>query len=204
MPEANRQVWSITELNSAVRDLIEGSLLPVWVSGEVGNLTLHRSGHAYLTLKDASSQIKAVFFGGASVCSKMKIQEGSKVEAFGRVSCYLPRGEYQLNIKSMRPMGIGDLQQKFEEMKRKLAAEGLFDESRKKPLPFLPTRIGVVTSPEGAALQDFLKISLARFPMLTIRIYPSPVQGKGAELQIAEGVRYFNRRRRRRLMSDER
>lgn len=195
MPEANRQVWSITELNSAVRDLIEGSLLPVWVSGEVGNLTLHRSGHAYLTLKDASSQIKAVFFGGASVCSKMKIQEGSKVEAFGRVSCYLPRGEYQLNIKSMRPLGIGDLQQQFEEMKRKLAAEGLFDESRKKPLPFLPTRIGVVTSPEGAALQDFLKISLARFPMLTIRIYPSPVQGKGAELQIAEGVRYFNRRR---------
>ena len=195
MPEAKRQVWSITELNSAVRDLIEGSLLPVWVSGEVGNLTLHRSGHAYLTLKDASSQIKAVFFGGASVCAKMKIQEGSKVEAFGRVSCYLPRGEYQLNIKSMRPLGIGDLQQQFEEMKRKLAAEGLFDESRKKPLPFLPTRIGVVTSPEGAALQDFLKISLARFPMLTIRIYPSPVQGKGAELQIAEGVRYFNRRR---------
>ena len=195
MPEANRQVWSITELNSAVRDLIEGSLLPVWVSGEVGNLTLHRSGHAYLTLKDASSQIKAVFFGGSSVCSKMKIQEGSKVEAFGRVSCYLPRGEYQLNIKSMRPLGIGDLQQQFEEMKRKLAAEGLFDESRKKQLPVLPTRIGVVTSPEGAALQDFLKISLARFPMLTIRIYPSPVQGKGAELQIAEGVRYFNRRR---------
>ena len=195
MPEANRQVWSITELNSAVRDLIEGSLLPVWVSGEVGNLTLHRSGHVYLTLKDASSQIKAVFFGGASVCSKMKIREGMKVEAFGRVSCYLPRGEYQLNIKSMRPLGIGDLQQQFEEMKNKLAAEGLFDESRKKPLPFLPTRIGVVTSPEGAALQDFLKISLARFPMLTIRIYPSPVQGKGAELQIAEGVRYFNRRR---------
>lgn len=197
MPREEQQqyVWSVSELNGAVRELIEGSMLPLWVGGEVGNLTLHRSGHAYMTLKDASSQIRAVYFSGASVCAKMKIQEGSKVEAFGKLTCYPPRGEYQLSIRSLRPLGVGDLQQKFEEMKRKLAAEGLFDESRKKRLPFLPTRIGVVTSPEGAALQDFLKISLARFPMLTIRIYPSPVQGKGAELQIAEGVRYFNRRR---------
>jgi len=193
--EQEQHIWSVSELNGAVRELIEGSMLPLWVGGEVGNLTLHRSGHAYMTLKDASSQIRAVYFSGASVCAKMKIQEGSKVEAFGRLTCYTPRGEYQLSIRSLRPLGVGDLQQQFEEMKRKLAAEGLFDESRKKPLPFLPTRIGVVTSPEGAALQDFLKISLARFPMLTIRIYPSPVQGKGAELQIAEGVRYFNRRR---------
>ena len=191
----DRKVWSVTELNSAVRDLIDGSLLPFWVGGEVGNLTLHRSGHAYMTLKDASSQIRAVFFGGASVCSKMKIQEGSKIEAFGRVTCYLPRGEYQFNIKSIRPLGIGELQRQFEELKSRLAAEGLFDEARKKPIPFLPTRIGVVTSPEGAALQDFLKIALARFPMLTIRIYPSPVQGKGAEFRIAEGVRYFNQKR---------
>ena len=197
MPREEHQqyVWSVSELNGAVRELIEGSMLPLWVGGEVGNLTLHRSGHAYMTLKDASSQIRAVYFSGASVCAKMKIQEGSKVEAFGKLTCYPPRGEYQLSIRSLRPLGVGDLQQKFEEMKRKLAAEGLFDESRKKRLPFLPTRIGVVTSPEGAALQDFLKISLARFPMLTIRIYPSPVQGKGAELQIAEGVRYFNRHR---------
>ena len=190
-----RKVWSVSELNSAVRDLIEGSLLPVWVGGEVGNLTLHRSGHAYMTLKDASSQIRAVFFGGAALCAKMRIQEGSKVEVLGKLSVYLQRGEYQLNIKTMRPLGIGDLQQQFEEMKRKLAAEGLFDESRKKKIPFLPTRIGIVTSPEGAALQDFLKIALARFPMLTIRIYPSPVQGRGAERQIAEGIRCFNRQR---------
>ena len=195
MSHEEQHIWSVSELNGAVRDLIEGSLLPLWVGGEVGNLTLHRSGHAYMTLKDASSQIKAVFFGGAAACARLKIQEGSKIEAFGRLTCYLPRGEYQLNIRTLRPMGVGDLQRQFEEMKRKLEEEGLFDESRKKKLPFLPTRIGVVTSPEGAALQDFLKISLARFPMLTIRIYPSPVQGKGAERQIAEGVRYFNRRR---------
>ena len=193
--QSEHKIWSVSELNSAVRDLIEGSLLPFWVGGEVGNLTLHRSGHAYMTLKDASSQIRAVFFGGAALCAKLKIQEGSKVEVFGKLSVYMQRGEYQLNVKTMRPLGIGDLQQQFEAMKQKLAAEGLFDPSRKKPLPFLPTRIGVVTSPEGAALQDFLKIALARFPMLTIRIYPSPVQGKGAELQIAEGVRCFNRLR---------
>ncbi|MBQ9337870.1 MAG: exodeoxyribonuclease VII large subunit [Lentisphaeria bacterium] len=195
MASDDRHIWSVTELNTAVRDLIAGSLLPFWVCGEVGNLTLHRSGHAYMTLKDASSQVRAVYFGGASVCAKMQIREGSKIEAYGRVSCYLQRGEYQFNISSLRPMGIGDLQRQFEELKRKLAEEGLFDESRKKPIPFLPTRIGVVTSPEGAALQDFLKIALARFPMLTIRIYPSPVQGKGAEFKIAEGVRYFNQKR---------
>ena len=141
--EEQPHIWSVTELNGAVRDLLEGTLVSVWVGGEVGNLTLHRSGHAYMTLKDASSQIRAVFFGGASVCAKMKIREGSKVEAFGRVTCYLPRGEYQFNIKSIRPLGIGELQRQFEELKRRLAEEGLFDEARKKPIPFLPTRIGL-------------------------------------------------------------
>ena len=191
MPE--EKVWSVSEVNAVVRDIIEGSLMPVWVSGEVGNLTLHRSGHAYLTLKDASSQIRAVFFGGAEQCARLKVQEGSQIEAFGKLSVYMQRGEYQLNIKSLRPLGLGELQRQFELLKQKLADEGLFDESRKKPIPFLPARIGVVTSPEGAALQDFLKISLARFPELEIRIYPSAVQGKGAEKQIAEGVKYFNR-----------
>lgn len=191
MPE--EKVWSVSEVNAVVRDIIEGSLMPVWVSGEVGNLTLHRSGHAYLTLKDASSQIRAVFFGGAEQCARLKVQEGSHIEAFGKLSVYMQRGEYQLNIKSLRPLGLGELQRQFELLKQKLADEGLFDESRKKPIPFLPARIGVVTSPEGAALQDFLKISLARFPELEIRIYPSAVQGKGAEKQIAEGVKYFNR-----------
>lgn len=191
MPE--EKIWSVSEVNAVVRDIIEGSLMPVWVSGEVGNLTLHRSGHAYLTLKDAASQLRAVFFGGAEQCSRLRIQEGSQVEAFGKLSVYMQRGEYQLNIKALRPLGLGELQRQFELLKQKLAAEGLFDESRKKPIPFLPARIGVVTSPEGAALHDFLKISLARFPELEILIYPSAVQGKGAEKQIAEGVKYFNR-----------
>lgn len=192
---SEEKVWSVSEVNAAVREIIEGSLMPVWVSGEVGNLTLHRSGHAYLTLKDASSQIRAVFFGGAEQCARLQVQEGSQVEAFGKLSVYMQRGEYQLNIKSLRPLGLGELQRQFELLKQKLSDEGLFDESRKKPIPFLPTRIGVVTSPEGAALQDFLKISVARFPELEILIYPSAVQGRGAEKQIAEGVKYFNRRK---------
>ena len=189
---SDQTIWSVSEVNEAVRSLLEESLMPLWVCGEVGNLTLHRSGHVYLTLKDEKSQIKAVFFGGVDLCRRLNITAGSKVEAFGKLSVYMQRGEYQLNIKTLRPLGIGDLQTQFEELKNRLASEGLFDQTRKKSIPFLPTRIGVVTSPEGAALQDFLKISLARFPQLHIRIYPAAVQGKGAEKEIARGIAHFN------------
>lgn len=192
MPEEEK-IWSVTELNGIMRDIVDGSLRPMWVSGEVGNLTLHRSGHAYMTLKDASSQIKAVYFGGANECAKLKVCEGSQIEAYGKLSVYMQRGEYQLNIRSLRPMGLGDLQRQFELLKQRLAAEGLFDESRKKPVPYIPARIGLVTSPDGAALHDFLKISLSRFPTLDIKIYPAPVQGRGAERYIAAGVNFFNR-----------
>ena len=159
---SDQTIWSVSEVNEAVRSLLEESLMPLWVCGEVGNLTLHRSGHVYLTLKDEKSQIKAVFFGGAEQCARLKIREGSKVEVYGKLSVYMQRGEYQLNVKMVRPMGIGELQRQFELLKQKLAEEGLFDETRKKTIPYLPTRIGVITSSEGAALQDFLKIYLIR------------------------------------------
>lgn len=188
------KVWSVSELNGIVREVLEGSLLPFWVSGEVGNLTIHRSGHVYMTLKDSSSQIKAVYFSGAQQCLKMGLKEGMQIEAFGKLSVYMARGEYQLAVRSLRHVGLGDLQRKFEELKRTLAAEGLFDEARKKPLPFLPVKIGLVTSSDGAALHDFLKISLRRFPSLEIRIFPAMVQGKGAEKTLAAGVNFFNRR----------
>ena len=192
MPEEDH-IFSVSELNGIMREIVEGSLRPMWVGGEVGNLTLHRSGHAYMTLKDVSSQIKAVYFGGANECAKLKVAEGSRIEAYGKLSVYMPRGEYQFAIRSLRPLGLGELQRQFELLKQRLAAEGLFDESRKKPVPFLPARIGLVTSPDGAALHDFLKISLSRFPALDIKIYPSPVQGKGAERYLAAGVNFFNR-----------
>lgn len=190
---AERKVWTVSEVNEALRDLVEGSLLPIWVAGEVGNLTLHRSGHVYMTLKDANSQMKAVFFGGAALCRQLAIAEGSKVEAFGKLSFYMARGECQLSVKSLRPLGLGDLQRSFEELKAKLAAEGLFDEARKRPMPPFPTRIGLVTSPDGAALKDFIRIAFDRMPGLQLKVYPAPVQGKGAERKLAAGVELFNR-----------
>ncbi|MBO4489948.1 MAG: exodeoxyribonuclease VII large subunit [Lentisphaeria bacterium] len=186
-------VFTVSDVNSLIRDLFDGAFQPLWVTGEVGNLTIHRSGHVYMTLKDASSQLRAVYFGGAAVCSAMKLREGMKVEAFGKLSVYSPRGEYQLVVRTIRPFGLGDLQLKFEELKKRLSEEGLFDEARKKPVPFLPRRIAVVTSTEGAALHDFLRISLARFPGLHIRIVPAPVQGKAAAPKLAEALRIINR-----------
>ena len=191
--EEHPSVFTVSDINAMIRDLFDGVFHPLWVTGEVGNLTLHRSGHVYLTLKDSSSQLRAVYFSGAAVCSAMKLREGMKVEAFGRLSVYSARGEYQLTVRTIRPFGLGDLQLKFEELKRRLAAEGLFDEARKKPVPFLPRRIAVVTSTEGAALHDFLRISLTRFPSSHIRIVPAPVQGKTAAPKLAEAVRLINR-----------
>ncbi len=188
-------VFTVSEINSLIRDLFDGAFQSLWVTGEVGNLTIHRSGHVYMTMKDASSQLRAVYFGGAAVCSAMKLREGMKVEAFGKLSVYAPRGEYQLAVRTIRPFGLGDLQMKFEELKKRLSEEGLFDEARKKTVPFLPRRIAVVTSTEGAALHDFLRISLARFPGLHIRIVPAPVQGKTAAPKLAEALRLINRER---------
>lgn len=189
---SDEKIWSVTELNAIVREILEGSLLPFWVTGEVGNLTIHRSGHVYMTLKDASSQIKTVYFSGAETCRKLGLKEGMQVECFGKLSCYMARGEYQMNIRTLRPVGIGTLQQQFEELKNRLTKEGLFDQACKKAIPFLPKCIGIITSSEGAALHDFLKISLGRFPNLAIKIFPAPVQGKGAEKFLASGIRFFN------------
>ncbi|MBR2425503.1 MAG: exodeoxyribonuclease VII large subunit [Lentisphaeria bacterium] len=186
-------VFSVSDVNAMVRDTLEGTFMPFWITGETGNLTIHRSGHVYLTLKDASSQIKAVYFNGAEFCRSIGLREGMKIEGFGKLSVYAPRGEYQMNLRSIRPYGIGDLQVKFEELKRRLAAEGLFDSARKKPIPFLPQRIGVISSPSGAALKDFIRIANSRFSRLHIQVYPAPVQGAGAERILADGIRFFNR-----------
>ena len=187
------QIWSVSEVNRAVREIVEGALLPFWMSGEVGSLTLHRSGHVYFTMKDAKSQLRAVYFGGAAACTRLGVANGSLVEAFGNLTVYEVRGEYQFGIKQLRIAGVGGLQQRFEELRRKLAAEGLFDPERKKPIPLLPRRIGVVTSPSGAAIRDFLQIINRRFPNVNVRIYPCAVQGAGAAEQVTRGVEFFNR-----------
>ncbi len=186
------KIWSVSEVNSAIREVLEGGFMPFWLEGEIGNLSMQRSGHVYLTIKDQKSQIRAAYFGGAEIAKKLDLNVGTRIEAFGRLSVYEVRGEYQFLVKSIRAKGVGDLHRKFEEMKGKLAAEGLFDESRKKQIPLLPGKIGIVTSPDGAAIRDILQIISRRFPNLNIKIYPSPVQGKGAEKELAAGIRFFN------------
>ena len=185
-------IWKISEVNSAVKQIVEGGLAPFWLEGEIGTLTVHRSGHVYFVLKDKKSQIRAVFWRGAEFVRKMRLVTGSKIEAFGQMTVYEVRGEYQFSIKNIRTIGLGDLQRQFEELKLKLSAEGLFDENRKKPIPRLPRSIGVITSSTGAAIRDFLNIINRRFPNIHIRIYPALVQGKGAEMKVAKGICFFN------------
>ena len=187
------QVWSVSQVNAFVRETIEGAFNPFWISGEIGNLLIHRSGHVYFTLKDANSQIKACWFGGAEQAQQLRLSNGTLVEAFGKLGVYEIRGEYQMNIRQVRLAGIGELVRQFEELKRKLESEGLFAPERKRPIPTLPRRIGVITSPTGAAIRDFLQIINRRFPNVHITIYPAQVQGNTAAAETAAGVEFFNR-----------
>jgi len=187
------KVWKIGEINSAIKELIENSLMPIWVQAEVGTLNIHQSGHVYMTLKDQRSQLRAVFFNGAASARQMHLKVGDQVEVFGKLTVYEVRGEYQLSVQQIRPLGLGDLQRRFEELKRKLESEGLFEPDRKKTIPILPETIALVTSPGGAAIRDFLQIIERRFPNVHIQIYPTPVQGQGAERTIAAGIEFFNR-----------
>ncbi len=189
----DEKIWRVSDVNAAIREIVENSLMPFWLEAEVGTLSIQRSGHVYMTFKDEKSQLRAVFFGGAAQCETMNLRIGTAVEVYGKLTVYEVRGEYQFSIKMMRPVGMGELQRRFEMLKTKLEAEGLFDPAQKKTVPMLPGRIGVVTSPEGAAVRDFLQIINRRFPNIHIKIYPSPVQGKGAEIKLAAGIEFFNR-----------
>lgn len=186
-------LWSVSAVNECIRDLIENSFMPFWIQAEVGTLTIHRSGHVYLTLKDSNSQLRAAFFNGAELCRKLELAVGMEVAVFGKLTAYPPRGEYQFVIREMRPAGVGMWQKRFEAIRDKLAAEGLFEPERKRPLPKLPECVGVITSADGAALRDFLQIVDRRFPDLHIRIYPCLVQGPKAAESVAAGVEFFNR-----------
>ena len=160
----NEPIWSVTEVNAAVRELVENSLMPFWLHGEVGTMNIYSSGHVYLTLKDQNCQLKCTFFRGADKARAMRLAVGTSVEAYGKLSVYPQRGEYQFNIKSLRIAGAGTLQQQFEDIKKRLAAEGLFDNDRKLPLPGFPRSVGVITSPDGAAIRDFVNVAIRRAP----------------------------------------
>jgi exodeoxyribonuclease VII large subunit len=188
-----RQIWKVSELTERVRDLLEGTFGDVWVEGEVSNYHSAQSGHLYFTLKDARSQIRCVCFRDQARSLKFRPEDGLHVTVRGSLGVYEARGEYQIYVSYIEPVGLGALQLAFEQLKKKLEAEGLFDEARKKPLPVLPRCIGIVTSPTGAAVRDILRVLKRRFANVHVQIYPVKVQGEGAAAEIAAGVRYFNR-----------
>ena len=185
---------TVSSLTMRIRSLLEGEFSHVKVAGEVSNAKLMPSGHWYFTLKDDRAEISCVCFRREALYLRTKPADGLAVIARGRVSVYPKRGQYQLYVDAITPQGAGALQQEFERLKARLAAEGLFDQDRKRPLPSMPFRIGVVTSPTGAVIADILRTLERRFAGLHVRLYPVRVQGDGAAREIAAGVRFFSNR----------
>ena len=194
LPLEERRILSVTGLNREARLLIEGHLGTVWVEGEISNLSRPSSGHMYWSLKDAQAQVRCAMFRQHNRTLGFELANGRQVLVRARVSLYEARGEFQLIVDYVEEAGEGLLRRRFEELKRKLAAEGLFDAARKRPLPPLPRRIGVVTSPTGAALRDVLIALRRRFPATAVLIYPTPVQGEGAGEEIARTLKLADRR----------
>ena len=192
MPKPPAQVLSVSDLTRRIKALLEDSFPSVWVEGEVSNLRSPLSGHVYFTLKDASAQLAVVLFRGVAAKVGFQLKDGLQVIAFGDLGVYERSGQYQLVARRLLPKGLGALQLAFEELKQRLAKEGLFDPARKRPIPTLPQRIGLITSPTGAAIRDFLNIIGRRFPNVRIVINPVRVQGDGAAQEIAAAIDEFN------------
>jgi len=190
--EQTRKVLSVSELTAQVKRLLEKSVGRVWVTGEVTNLRAQSSGHMYFTLKDAGAQLSCVLFRGESIAHRELLQDGQKVLLQGDVTVYEARGQYQLVVRAVELQGVGALQVAFEKLKQKLAAEGLFAPERKRPLPQYPQRIGLVTSPTGAAIRDVLHVVQRRNPGLEIILVPCRVQGEGAAEEIAAAIKLLN------------
>lgn len=191
---AERRVATVTQINNYMKAIIERTevLQNIWIKGEISNLKLHSSGHIYLTLKDEGSNLKAVMFKSAAMRLPFKLENGMKVAANGRIGVFEREGAYQLYIENMEQEGQGDLYLKLEMLKKKLAEEGLFDERYKKSPPKFPKRVGIVTSPTGAAVRDILNILKRRYSVCEAYLYPALVQGPGASASIVKGIEFFN------------
>src|SRR3954453_6477415 len=190
---STRRVFSVTEVTVRVRDLLEAEFFEVWVEGELSNCRVWNTGHLYFTLKDGASQIKGVIFRSALRYLKFKPADGLRVVARGRVSVYEPKGEYQLVCEHLEPHGLGALQLAFDQLKKRLQDEGLFDAARKRPLPSLPRKIGIVTSLDGAAIRDIIKVLRRRYANAHLVICPARVQGEDAAPEIARALRQIAR-----------
>ena len=188
-----RRLFTVAEIAGEIRALLGGEYPDIWVAGEISGLKLATSGHYYFTLKDRDAQLRAVAYRSAHRYWKVKPRDGLAVNARGRIEFYEARGELQFQVDLLEPAGLGALQLAFEQLKKKLAAEGLFDPARKRPLPRFPRRIGIVTSARGAAVADMVQILTRRFPGLHIRLFPALVQGAGSVEEVCRGIQYFSR-----------
>jgi exodeoxyribonuclease VII large subunit len=190
--EIRRKVYAVSELTREIRNLLEPRFMDVWVTGEVSNCCTASSGHIYFTLKDQAAQLRVVCFRNQVRYLKFKPKDGISLIARGRLAIYDARGEYQLLAEFLEPAGLGALQLAFEQLKARLAAEGLFDSARKKPVPLLPRRVGLVTSPTGAVIRDILRVLHRRFRNMDVVLFPARVQGEGAAAEIIWGIQYFS------------
>jgi exodeoxyribonuclease VII large subunit len=193
--KSERNILSVSEITARIKARLESEFSSLWVEGEISNFTRAASGHLYFTLKDQAAQIRCVCFRSHARSVRFNLEDGLKIICRGSISVYERRGEYQIYVEVIEPVGIGALQLAFEQLKAKLQAEGLFDVSRKRPLPMYPRTVGVVTSPSGAAIRDILRILKRRNEALSVLIYPVKVQGAGAADEIVEGIQYFSRER---------
>src|SRR6202051_2118862 len=193
MPE--RRAFTVSELTARIRDLFARNFTDIWVTGEISNCHEAQSGHIYCTLKDERAQVKCVCFKNQLRTMKFRPEDGLRVTVRGSISVYESRGEYQIYVEHIEPVGLGALQLAFEQLKKRLEAEGLFGAESKKPLPLLPSRIGLITSPSGAAVRDVVRILRRRFRNVHLTVYPVRVQGDGASTEIVRAVPFFNRRK---------
>ena len=188
-------ILTVTQINTYIKSIIEQdiNLKNIYVSGEISNFTNHyRSGHLYFTLKDQSSEIRAVMFRASAIKVRFKIENGQRVIVRARVGVYEQAGTYQLYVSTITPEGIGDLHLAYEQLKAKLYEKGLFDEDKKKEIPKFPKRIGIITSPTGAAVRDIINVATRRCPLCELILFPSLVQGEDAPLDLISGIDYFN------------
>jgi len=192
--EEPRKIYKVSEINKIAKNLLEGEFPEIWLEGEISNLTFHSSGHLYFSLKDEEAQINGIMYKWQAGQLEFVPENGMKVIAQGKISVFVKGGRYQIIVYGLKPIGIGALQQAFEQLKRKLEREGLFDKARKRPIPMLPQKIGIVTSPTGAAIRDILNIIERRFANVHILIHPVRVQGDQAAGEIAEAITCVNER----------
>jgi exodeoxyribonuclease VII large subunit len=193
--QPTRRVLTVSELTARIRDLLAKNFTDIWVVGEISNCREAQSGHIYFTLKDDRSQVRCVFFKQQQRGIKFRPEDGLQMTVRGSISVYEARGEYQIYVENLEPVGLGALQLAFEQLKKRLEAEGLFAAGRKKPLPLLPSRIGLITSPRGAAVRDVVRILRRRFPNVHLTVYPVRVQGEGAAEEIVKALKFFNQKK---------